>query len=85
MQLDKAERGMVRRKKKRPRKKRSLVPKPLRGLMGEAHLCFARGAHEEAIAMCSEIIKQAPKCPDPFQLLGMIYEDKGEMEKSLQV
>ncbi|XP_072019702.1 LOW QUALITY PROTEIN: general transcription factor 3C polypeptide 3-like [Amphiura filiformis] len=63
---------------------RNLVPKPLRGLMGEAHLCFARGAHEEAIAMCSEIIKQAPKCPDPFQLLGMIYEDKGEMEKSLQ-
>ena len=62
-----------------------MVPKPLRGLMGEAHLCFARGAHEEAVAMCSEIIKQAPKCPDPFQLLGMIYEDKGEMEKSLQV
>ena len=53
--------------------------------MGEAHLCFARGGHQEAIKMCLEIIRQVPRCPDPYQLLSMIYEDKQDMEKSLQV
>ncbi|XP_038049643.1 general transcription factor 3C polypeptide 3-like [Patiria miniata] len=63
---------------------RNRVPKDLRGLMGEAHLCFARGSEQEAIKMCLEIIRQAPRCPDPYQLLAMIYEDKDDMEKSLQ-
>ncbi|KAL7991542.1 hypothetical protein Chor_015798 [Crotalus horridus] len=66
---------------KRPRSK---LPRALRGLMGEANIRFARGEHEEAILMCMEIIRQAPLAYEPFSTLAMIYEDQGDMEKSLQ-
>ncbi|RXM27812.1 General transcription factor 3C polypeptide 3 [Acipenser ruthenus] len=55
------------------RRHRSKLPKALRGLMGEANIRYARGDKEDAITMCMEIIRQA-----------MIYEDQGDMEKSLQ-
>ncbi|XP_070564397.1 general transcription factor 3C polypeptide 3-like isoform X2 [Ptychodera flava] len=70
--------------RKKVQHKRNRLPKALRGLMGEANLCFARGDHEDAIKMCMEIIRQAPSSCEPFQLLGMIYEEKGDMERSLQ-
>ncbi|KAF7243764.1 General transcription factor 3C polypeptide 3 [Varanus komodoensis] len=66
---------------KRPRSK---LPRALRGLMGEANIRFARGEHGEAILMCMEIIRQAPVAYEPFSTLAMIYEDQGDMEKSLQ-
>ncbi|OXB57082.1 hypothetical protein ASZ78_002370 [Callipepla squamata] len=66
---------------KRPRSK---LPRALRGLMGEANIRFARGEREEAILMCMEIIRQAPLAHEPFSTLAMIYEDQGDMEKSLQ-
>uniref|UniRef100_A0A8D2Q360 General transcription factor IIIC subunit 3 n=1 Tax=Varanus komodoensis TaxID=61221 RepID=A0A8D2Q360_VARKO len=68
-------------KEKRPRSK---LPRALRGLMGEANIRFARGEHGEAILMCMEIIRQAPVAYEPFSTLAMIYEDQGDMEKSLQ-
>ena len=61
------------------------VPKHLEGLMGEANLCFARGESENAATMCLEVVRQAPKCPEPYQLLSMIYEENGDSEKSLEV
>ncbi|XP_078727217.1 general transcription factor 3C polypeptide 3 [Lampetra fluviatilis] len=63
---------------------RSKLPKVLRGLMGEANIRFARGEHEETIKMCMEIIRQAPLAHEPFSTLAMLYEDCGDMEKSLQ-
>ncbi|KAG9477965.1 hypothetical protein GDO78_013124 [Eleutherodactylus coqui] len=66
---------------KRPRSK---LPRALRGLMGEANIRFARGEAEEAVLMCMEIIRQAPLAYEPFSTLAMIYEDQGDMEKSLQ-
>ncbi|XP_053328139.1 general transcription factor 3C polypeptide 3 isoform X2 [Spea bombifrons] len=66
------------------RRPRSKLPKALRGLMGEANIRFARGEKEEAILMCMEIIRQAPLAYEPFSTLAMIYEDQGDMEKSLQ-
>uniref|UniRef100_S4R4R8 General transcription factor IIIC, polypeptide 3 n=1 Tax=Petromyzon marinus TaxID=7757 RepID=S4R4R8_PETMA len=63
---------------------RSKLPKALRGLMGEANIRFARGEHEETIKMCMEIIRQAPLAHEPFSTLAMLYEDCGDMEKSLQ-
>ncbi|XP_027317608.1 general transcription factor 3C polypeptide 3 isoform X1 [Anas platyrhynchos] len=68
-------------KERRPRSK---LPRALRGLMGEANIRFARGEREEAILMCMEIIRQAPLAHEPFSTLAMIYEDQGDMEKSLQ-
>nr|XP_006815709.1 PREDICTED: general transcription factor 3C polypeptide 3-like [Saccoglossus kowalevskii] len=73
-----------RKQQRKMQKRRNRVPKALRGLMGEANLRFARSDHEDAIKMCMEIIRQAPSSYEPFQLLGMIYEDKGDIERSLQ-
>ena len=36
----------------------SKIPKALRGLMGEANLAYARGAHEDAVKMCMEVVRQ---------------------------
>ncbi|XP_061760706.1 general transcription factor 3C polypeptide 3 isoform X2 [Nerophis ophidion] len=66
------------------RRKRSKLPRALRGLMGEANIRYARGEKDDAIAMCMEIIRQAPLAYDPFSTLAMIYEDQGDMEKALQ-
>ncbi|XP_041120613.1 general transcription factor 3C polypeptide 3 isoform X1 [Polyodon spathula] len=66
------------------RRHRSKLPKALRGLMGEANIRYARGDKEDAITMCMEIIRQAPLAYEPFSTLAMIYEDQGDMEKSLQ-
>ncbi|KAJ8350507.1 hypothetical protein SKAU_G00256370 [Synaphobranchus kaupii] len=66
------------------RRHRSKLPRALRGLMGEANIRYARGEKEDAITMCMEIIRQAPLAYEPFSTLAMIYEDQGDMEKSLQ-
>ncbi|XP_053554531.1 general transcription factor 3C polypeptide 3 isoform X2 [Bombina bombina] len=79
MEIDRENKKMMR--EKRPRSK---LPRALRGLMGEANIRFARGEKEEAIIMCMEIIRQAPLAYEPFSTLAMIYEDQGDMEKSLQ-
>ncbi|KPP62700.1 general transcription factor 3C polypeptide 3-like, partial [Scleropages formosus] len=68
----------------RERRHRSKLPRALRGLMGEANIRYARGDKEDAIMMCMEIIRQAPLAYEPFSTLAMIYEDQGDMEKSLQ-
>ncbi|XP_014340256.1 general transcription factor 3C polypeptide 3 isoform X2 [Latimeria chalumnae] len=79
MELNRENKKMM--KEKRPRSK---LPRALRGLMGEANIRFARGEKEDAITMCMEIIRQAPLAYEPFSTLAMIYEDQGDMEKSLQ-
>ncbi|XP_066296212.1 general transcription factor 3C polypeptide 3-like [Branchiostoma lanceolatum] len=71
--------------RKRPKRRRiNEVPKPLRGLMGEANLRFARGKYDDAIKMCMEVIRQVPHCYEPFSTAAMVYEEKGDMERSLQ-
>ncbi|KAL0100094.1 hypothetical protein PUN28_019509 [Cardiocondyla obscurior] len=67
----------------RQRKKRRVLSRVLQGLMGEANLKVARGEIEIAIKICEEIIKQAPRAPEPFYTLAMIYEND-QPEKSLQ-
>lgn len=52
--------------------------------MGEANIRYARGEKDDAILMCMEIIRQAPLAYEPFSTLAMIYEDQGDVEKSLQ-
>ncbi|XP_015792228.1 general transcription factor 3C polypeptide 3 [Tetranychus urticae] len=64
--------------------RRSKLPRDLSGLVGEANLAFARGSHQDAIAMCSEVIRQAPTAPEPFLTLGMLYEEMGQIEKAFQ-
>ncbi len=65
----------------RPRRR---LPRDLQGLVGEANMMFARGDHEEAIKMSMEVIRLSPNSPEPFQTLGMIYEEMGDESKAFQ-
>lgn len=58
----------------------SKLPRVLRGLVGVANSRFAQGEHEEAILMYTEIIRQNF---EPFSALAVVYENEGDMEKSL--
>uniref|UniRef100_A0A6Q2YYX8 General transcription factor IIIC, polypeptide 3 n=1 Tax=Esox lucius TaxID=8010 RepID=A0A6Q2YYX8_ESOLU len=79
MELNRENKKMMKEKRHR-----SKLPRALRGLMGEANIRYARGDKEDAILMCMEIIRQAPLAYEPFSTLAMIYEDQGDIEKSLQ-
>ncbi|KAL3225321.1 hypothetical protein MRX96_049247 [Rhipicephalus microplus] len=71
----------------RPQETRNVakgLPRYLRGLMGEANMCFARGRYEDAVKMCLEIVRLAPTSPLPFQTLAMIYEELRDPNRSLQ-
>lgn len=68
----------------RTKGRRSKLPRDLMSLVGQANLYFAQGQHDDAIAMCSEVIRQVPTAPEPFQTLGMLYEEMGQIEKAFQ-
>ncbi|CAH1774088.1 unnamed protein product [Owenia fusiformis] len=80
----KSEKKQRKKREKRPAGPRTKLPKDLQGLMGEANLNFARGSLKEAVKMCMEVIRLEPAAHEPFQTLGMIYEEQGEMDKALQ-
>ena len=84
-ELESSQKAQLKRKKKSVgggRRKR-LEP-ALQGLMGEANLRFAKGDVDTAERMCMEVIRQDPSVPEPFQTLATLYEEQGEIEKSLQ-
>lgn len=65
------------------RKKKSVLPPALQGLMGEANLRYARGETELAEKVCMEIIRQSPTAVEPFHTLAQIYEGR-DHEKYMQ-
>lgn len=67
------------------RGRRSKLPRDLAGLMGQANVSFARGEHNDAIIMCQEVIRLAPRCPDPFISLAEYYHDLEEEDKAEQL
>lgn len=67
----------------RGRRKKSVLPPALQGLMGEANLRYARGDTETAETVCMEIIRQVPLAVEPFHTLAQIYEGK-DNEKYMQ-
>lgn len=64
---------------------KSRLPKDLAGLMGQANVSFARGEHNDAILMCQEVIRLAPRCADPFISLAEHYQEIGDEEKAEQL
>lgn len=64
---------------------RSKLSATLRGVMGQANVCYAQGDTETAVKMCLEIIKEQPQASEPFKTLASIYEEMGESEKALQM
>ncbi|GIX70562.1 general transcription factor 3C polypeptide 3, partial [Caerostris extrusa] len=64
------------------RRKKSLLPKELENLMGEANVHYAKGDCQKAVNICMELIKSAPHAYEPFQLLGVIYEEMAFLNPS---
>ncbi|KAK2168890.1 hypothetical protein LSH36_13g03043 [Paralvinella palmiformis] len=64
--------------------RKSRLPSHLLGLMGEANMRYAQGQTDEAIKMCMEIIRNVPSAYEPFQTLGMIYEERGDDKRAMQ-
>jgi len=67
------------------RRRRSRLPRDLAGLMGQANVSFARGEYNDAIIMCQEVIRLAPRCAEPFISLAEYYGDNEEEEKAEQL
>lgn len=66
------------------RRKLFELPPKLKQTMGHANILWARGEIEQAKGICMELIRQVPKCSEPFQTLGMMYEEQGDQDKALQ-
>jgi len=66
------------------RRKLYELPPKLKQTMGQANILWARGEIDQAKGICMELIRQVPKCSEPFQTLGMMYEEQGDQDKALQ-
>lgn len=65
---------------------KSRLPRDLSGLMGQANVSFARGDINDAILMCQEVIRLAPRCAEPFISLAEHYhETEKDEEKAEQL
>ncbi|KAK0068652.1 general transcription factor 3C polypeptide 3 [Biomphalaria pfeifferi] len=76
--------GDRKKKKRKQRKKTFDVPKELAGVKGQAMLLRAQGKTDEAVSLLYEIINRMPKAAMPFETLGSIHEDKGDMAQALK-
>ncbi|XP_066942699.1 general transcription factor 3C polypeptide 3 isoform X3 [Macrobrachium rosenbergii] len=83
-ELNEQQRYQLKRKGGGEKRRRRRLPAALQGLMGEANLRYARCDYDEAIKMCMEVIRQFSHSPEPYQTLGMIFEEKKMINKSLQ-
>ena len=53
-------------------------------MMGQANLLFTNGKFSEAAKILLELVKQAPKAPDPYNTLGLIHEEIHQHHKALK-
>lgn len=67
------------------RKQKSRLPRDLAGLMGQANVSFARGEFNDAILMCQEVIRLAPRCAEPFISLAEHFQENDDEEKAEQL
>jgi general transcription factor 3C polypeptide 3 (transcription factor C subunit 4) len=53
-------------------------------MMGEANMLYASQQFAEAVTLLLEVVRQAPNVVDPYHTLGLIYEEMGDLQKSLE-
>ena len=64
---------------------RSNLPEDLAAKLGEAELHYVNGENTKAIELLSQVCRQAPKHPEPYNIMGLIYESSGDSLKALQL
>ncbi|XP_050440238.1 general transcription factor 3C polypeptide 3 [Adelges cooleyi] len=60
------------------------IPLALRGLIGQAKMFMLTKNYNMAIQICINILKECPNASEPFFTLSDIYEQLGDMKKSLE-
>jgi len=60
------------------------IPLALRGLIGQAKMFMLIKNYNMAIKICVNILKECPNASEPFFTLSDIYEQMGNMKKSLE-
>lgn len=72
-------------KKKRRRKGLKMIANDeIRRKIARAAIKHGANEYDEAISLLKEVVLLAPNFPEPYDLLGDIYKDKGEDTKSLE-
>lgn len=60
------------------------IPLALRGLIGQAKMFMLKKNYNMAIKICVNILKECPNASEPFFTLSDIYEQMGDIKKSLE-
>jgi len=76
--------GKMMRIARKPRRKQHELPRHLKSVQGRAMLLKAQGHTEEAMLLLFDIVKKAPKSAAPYQALGSLHEEKGDMKQALK-
>lgn len=63
----------------------SNLPVAISTALGDAELYYINGNNEKAIELLSEVTMKAPKLPEPYSILALIYESNGDLMKALQL
>lgn len=53
------------------------LPPEINDALNQACLHYANGDHTVAIELLSKVTRMAPLHPDPFHIMGLIYEESG--------
>lgn len=53
-------------------------------MIGEANMLYVSKEYSNAVKLLTDVIKKVPQIPDPYQTLGLIYEDMNDKVKSLE-
>ena len=77
--------GQKRKRRRTGRSSGKQLPPELSALLGEAHSYFMEGKHDTAIEALKEVVRQAPNVPDSYHTLGMIYQERGEIDKAVEL
>lgn len=72
------------RKPRKQRRKLSDIPKIMAGTNGKAMLLRAQGKTDEAVELFYEVIKHAPRAAAPYEALGNIQEERGNMREAIK-
>ncbi|KAH8921971.1 TPR-like protein [Atractiella rhizophila] len=79
--------GMAKRSRKRTKKKARLeqnVSAEVRSMLGRANMLYVQQEYTEAISLLNEVIKHEPSLRNPWHTLSTIWQELGDVEKSLQ-
>ena len=72
-----------REKNRRAGRRHRDLPEHVSRKLGEANILYATQKHQEAIVLLQEVVRLAPNATDAYHLLGLLYEEIGDVKRSL--